>query len=107
MIKEKIKKFKEWLIIKLGGYVSRMEVKTVVNSYTAVPIVHKVSYTTTALDHRLGIDMRYIKDVLYSMARADILPHISKITSETIGDRKEYTLTIRAIQENNDDTISS
>lgn len=98
-MKKLIKKFKEWLIIKLGGYVSWIEAKTVVNSYTAVPTVYKVSYAIPlSLDDKSerGIE----KDLLYAKAHTDILPRISKITSEIIGGRKEYTLTITAIQEN-------
>lgn len=104
MIKEKIKKFKEWLIIKLGGYVSWMEAKTVVNYYTITPVIYELSYTPPLNDI---LDEEYIKKELYSKARTDILPRISKITSEIIRGRKEYRLTIKAIQENDDDTISS
>ena len=108
MIKEKIKKFKEWLIIKLGGYVLWTEAKAVVICSTTIPAVYKVSYKIPLdEDKRVNeLDPRYIKDTLYSKAYKDILPRISKITSQTFGGMKAYTLTIKAIQENDDDTIS-
>lgn len=103
-----LKKFKEWLIKKLGGYVSWTEAKAVVISYPTIPAVYKVSYTTTLdEDKRVNeLDPRYIKDILYTKARINIIPRISKITSVIIGGRKEYTLTIKAIQVNDDDIIS-
>lgn len=104
MMKETIKKFKEWLIIKLGGYVEPLLLPSNAISYTYLkPNVYKITHMANMRNILLS-DENYVKDLLYAKVKKEILPRISKITSEIIGDRKEYTLTIMAIDPQENDT---
>jgi len=68
MIKEKIKKFKEWLIIKLGGYVEPLSLPPNTISYTYLkPNVYKITHVANMRNILLS-DENYVKDLLYAKA---------------------------------------